>query len=157
MINFIFLLLSFFHPFYISVTEIKHNEKTKSIEISTKIFFDDLEADLENEYKVRIDIIKPANKAQIDNLLADYIKKNLMIKIDGKAYAANYLGYEIQGDAAWCYLEITKVAKVASIEINNGILYKLRQEQINMLNVTVGGKRQSTKLNYPERKVMMRF
>jgi len=157
MINFIFLLLGFFHPFYISVTEIKHNEKTKSVEISAKIFFDDLEADLENEYKVRIDIIKPSNKAQIDNLLADYIKKNLMIKIDGKDYAINYLGYEIQGDATWCYLEIPKVARVGSIEINNGILYKLRQEQINMLNVTVGGKRQSTKLNYPERKVAMRF
>lgn len=157
MVNIVFLLLGFFHPFYISVTEIKHNEKTKSIEISTKIFFDDLETDIEHEYKVRIDIIKPNDKAQIDNLLADYIKKNLVLKIDGKVYSAKYLGYEIQGDAAWCYLEIPKVAKVGSIEINNSILYKLRKEQINMLNVTVGGKRQSTKLNYPERKVVMKF
>ena len=157
MINIIFLILSFFHPFYVSVTEINHNAKTKSIEISTKIFFDDLEADLENDYKLKLDIIKPTDKAQMDKCLADYIRKNLLIKIDGKVYTANYLGYEIQGEAAWCYLEILKVAKVSTIEINNSILYNLRKEQINMLNVTVGGKRQSTKLSFPERKVVMRF
>ena len=89
--------------------------------------------------------------------MADYIRKSLIVKIDGKTYAANYIGYEIQGEAAWCYLEIPKINKVGTIEVNNSILYNLRKEQINMLNVTVGGKRQSTKLNYPERKVMMKF
>jgi hypothetical protein len=157
MINFIFLLLCFFHPFYVSVTEINHNAKTKSVEISTKIFFDDLETDLEKEYKVRIDILKPTDKAQLDKYLADYIKKNLTVKIDGKTYTAGYIGYEIQGEAAWCYLEIPKIAKVSTIEITNSILYHLRKEQINMLNVTVGGKRQSTKLSFPDRKVVMKF
>ena len=157
MINFIFLILSFFHPFFVSVTEINHNAKTKSIEISTKIFFDDLEADLEESYKLKLDIIKPTDKTQLDKCLADYIRKSLIVKIDGKTYTANYIGYEIQGEAAWCYLEIPKINKVGTIEINNSILYNLRKEQINMLNVTVGGKRQSTKLNYPERKVVMKF
>lgn len=157
MLNFIFLLLNFFHPFFVSVTEINHNVKAKTLEVSTKIFFDDLEAELENQYKLKLDIIKPTDKAQINKCLADYISKNLIIKIDGKVYTANYLGYEIQADAAWCYLEIPKVAKVTNIEITNSILYKLREEQINMLNVTVGGKRQSTKLNFPDRKVVMRF
>jgi len=34
------------HPFYVSVTEISHNAKDKIIEISCKIFADDLEMTL---------------------------------------------------------------------------------------------------------------
>lgn len=157
MINILIVLFSFFHPFYVSVTEVNHNAKNKSLEISSKIFFDDLENGIENENHVRFDIVKPVDKAKVNALIANYIKKHLQIKIDGKLLTMNYLGYEIQEDAAWCYFEIPKVVKVSNIEINNNILYKLHSEQINMLNVTVNGKRQSTKLDAPSSKASFRF
>ncbi len=157
MVNILLVLLGFFHPFYVSVTEINHNAKNKTIEVSSKIFFDDLEREIENENQVQIDLIKPNDKAKVDQLIATYIKKHLQIKVDGKVLAMNYLGYEIQEDATWCYLEIPKVNKVTTIEINNNILYQLHSEQINLMNVTVGGKRQSTKLDAPDRKASFRF
>jgi hypothetical protein len=157
MINILIVLFSFFHPFYVSVTEVNHNTKNKSLEISSKIFFDDLENGIENENHVRFDIVKPVDKAKVNALIANYIKKHLQIKIDGKLLNMNYLGYEIQEDAAWCYLEIPKVSKVSSVEINNNILYKLHSEQINMLNVTVNGKRQSTKLDAPTSRASFKF
>lgn len=157
MINILFVFLSFFHPFYVSVTEIKHNAKNKTIEISSKIFFDDLEQQIENENHVQIDIIKPKDKAKVDLLIANYVKRHLQIKVDGKVLAMNYVGYEIQEDAAWCYFEIPKVNKVKEIEINDNILFQLHKEQINMLNVVVEGKRQSTKLDAPEGKVVFKF
>jgi hypothetical protein len=157
MINILIVFLSFFHPFYVSVTEINYNAKNKTIEISSKIFFDDLERQIEKENHVQIDIIKPTDKAKVNLLIANYIKKHLQIKVDGKVLPMNYLGYEIQEDAAWCYLEIPKVNKVKEIEINDNILFQLHKEQINMLNVVVGGKRQSTKLDAPEGKVVFNF
>jgi phosphopantothenoylcysteine synthetase/decarboxylase len=157
MINILIVLFSFLHPFYVSVTDINHNSKNKSLEISSKIFFDDLEREIEMENKVRFDIIKPVDKAKVNALIADYVKKHLQIKVDGKLLTMNYIGYEIQEDAAWCYLEIPKVDKVGIIEINDHILFKLHTEQINMLNVTVNGKRQSTKLDAPTSRVNFKF
>jgi hypothetical protein len=157
MINIIFLLVTFFHPFYVSVTEINHNSKNKTIEISSKIFFDDLEHDIEKENKISFDIIKPIDKVKVNALIANYVKKHLILKIDGKVYALNFVGYEIQGEAAWCYFEIPKINKISTIEINNNILHQLHAEQINMLNVTVAGKRQSTKLDAPDSKVSFKF
>lgn len=157
MINILIVLFSFLHPFYISVTDVNHNAKDKSLEISCKIFFDDLEREVKMENKVSFDIIKPVDKSKVNALIADYIKKHLQIKVDGKLLTMNYIGYEIQEDAAWCYLEIPKVSKVGSIEINNNILFKLHSEQINMLNVTVNGQRQSTKLDAPTSRASFRF
>ncbi|OAQ39920.1 hypothetical protein A5893_10180 [Pedobacter psychrophilus] len=157
MINILIVLFSFLHPFYVSVTDIRHNAKNKSIEISSKIFFDDLEREIELENKVSFDIIKPVDKAKVDLLIANYIKKHLQLKVDGKLMAMNYIGYEIQEDAAWCYLEIPKINKVGKIEIDNNILFKLHQEQINMLNVTVNDHRQSTKLDAPTSKASFKF
>lgn len=150
-------MVTFFHPFYVSVTEINHNSKNKTIEISSKIFFDDLEHDIEKENKISFDIIKPIDKVKVNALIANYVKKHLILKIDGKVHAMNFVGYEIQGEAAWCYFEIPKINKISTIEINNNILHQLHAEQINMLNVTVAGKRQSTKLDAPDSKVSFKF
>mgnify|MGYP006204322833 CR=1 FL=1 len=68
----ILFLFTFLHPFYVSVTDINHNQKTKSLEISSKIFFDDLESDIEKENNLRIDILKPQNKDLINDLISKY-------------------------------------------------------------------------------------
>ncbi len=156
-INAFLVLFSFFHPFFVSVTDINHNQKNKMIEVSSKIFFDDLETEIKKEYNVNFDIIKITDKVKVNSLIAQYVKKHLQIKVDGKILAMNYIGFEIQEDAAWCYLEIPNIARVNTIEVNNNILYGLHSEQINMLNVTVNGKRQSTKLDNPAFKAQFTF
>ena len=42
-----------FHPFYISITEINHNAKDKTLEISCKMFAEDLEETLNKNYKTK--------------------------------------------------------------------------------------------------------
>ncbi len=53
------------HPLFISVTEIEHNAKEKSLEVSCKIFTDDFERTLRAAYKTKVDLLdaklKPAN------------------------------------------------------------------------------------------------
>jgi len=87
--------LALFHPFYVSVIEINHNEKEATAEISIRIFTDDMEKTLQKQSTGTIDIIKPANKAYIDRQINQYIGKTLQIKINGKPVKFNYIGYEI--------------------------------------------------------------
>jgi hypothetical protein len=149
--------LSFFHPFYVSVTEIDHNAKTQTVEVSCRMFYDDLEHALEKEYKKPLDIVKPADKALLNKLLNDYVKKHLSIRVDGKPLALTYVGYEIQEDGAWTYFEVKGIPNVKKIEVHDELLNAQHEEQINMLHVTVGGQRKSTKLDNPETEASFNF
>ena len=141
--------LSIFHPFYVSVTEINHNVKAQSVEISCRMFYDDLEHVLEKQYNTRLDIVKPTNKDQLNKFINDYIHHHLIIKIDGKILNPAYVGYEIQEDGAWSYLEVKGITKAQKIEVHDDLLYTEHAEQINMLHITVNGERKSTKLDNP--------
>ncbi len=141
--------LSVFHPFYVSVTEINHNAKTQSVEISCRMFYDDLEHVLEKQYNTRLDIVKPVNKDQLNKLINDYIHRYLIIKADGKVLNPAYVGYEIQEDGAWAYLEVKGINRPQKIEVHDALLYTEHPGQINMLHVTVNGERKSTKLDNP--------
>jgi hypothetical protein len=145
------------HPFYVSVTEIRHNAAQKELEVSCRIFTDDLELALKTQYKTPLDIIHPADRKKVDGLITDYINKHLHINVDGKPVALHYLGYQIEEDAAWCFLEAKDLAAVKKVHISNNILYSERPSQINMMHVVVKEVRKSTKLDNPEQEAEFVF
>jgi len=149
--------LSIFHPFYVSVTEINHNAKTQSVEISCRMFYDDLEHVLEKQNRTKIDIVKPSNKEQLNQFISNYIRQHLIIKVDGKVLNPTYLGFEIQEDGAWSYLEVKGIGKAQKVEVRDDLLYTEHTEQINMLHVIVNGERKSTKLDNPEANASFSF
>ena len=152
----IFLVI-FFHPFYVSVTEIEQVEKTKVINVSSRIFFDDLEKAIDKRYKTSINILKPKDKKQVNDFIASYVKGHLKIKADGVALTLKFVGYEIKEEAAWCYFEAETTAPVKQLVIQNNILYEQHDSQINMIHAIVGGKRQSTKLDNPSSSAVFRY
>jgi len=143
------IFFNMFHPFYVSVTEIEQNQKTGTVQISTRIFFDDLEKALDKRYKTNINILKPVNKKQVDALISAYVKAHLKIKANNKELVMKYVGYEIEEEAAWCYFETDKTGPVRNLSVQNDILFEQHDSQINMVHVIVGGKRKSTKLDNP--------
>ncbi|MGY4386421.1 hypothetical protein ACVWYN_003476 [Pedobacter sp. UYP24] len=147
------LLLVWFallHPFYVSVTEIEQNQKTKIVQVSTRIFFDDLEKAIDKKYNTSINILKPRNKQQVDQLISAYVKGHLKIKANGVELNLKYIGYEIEEEAAWCYFETSAAPPVKKFSIQNNILFEQHDAQINMIHAIVNGKRQSTKLDNPD-------
>ncbi|MDP3466987.1 MAG: hypothetical protein Q8S11_01555 [Daejeonella sp.] len=131
----IFLLIqSLFHPFYISLTEIKYNARESSLEISQKIFWDDLELELTDLYASKIDFLKPKDKADLDRKLKQYILQNNEILVNGKKAELNYLGYEIEEDAAWFYFEAKQIPRPQKVEVRNSILHKYFDSQQNIIN-----------------------
>jgi hypothetical protein len=153
----LFHLLSLLHPFYVSVTEVRHNEKSRVLEVSTRIFYDDLEEALAASSRTKVDILKPTDREEINRLLGAYLQQHLQVSVDGKPVTLRFLGYEIDNDAAWCYLEGPEVRQVKQLDIRNEVLFAERRSQTNMLHVIVGGKRKSTKLDNPVSKASFSF
>lgn len=145
------------HPFYVSVTEINHNAGNKSLEISCKFFAEDLEQILEKNYKTQLDIAAAKDKAAFDKFIPDYVGKHFSLTVDGKAVALQYVGFEKEKESAYAYFEVDNISSVKNVSATNSLLHDFIDQQINIMHVTVGGKRQSTKLDYPETKAAFQF
>lgn len=145
------------HPYYISVVEINHNAAEKTLEISCKIFTNDFEATLEKDYKTKVDLVNPGDKAAMDKLINDYIKNHLSFKVDNKPVSFSYVGFEKEDEAIYSYFQVSNIAAVKGIDVTNSILHDFSDQQINIIHCIVGGKRQSTKLDYPKTEASFRF
>jgi hypothetical protein len=137
------------HPFFISVTEINHNAKDKTIEISCKTFTDDLETCILKTSGVKLDLFRPKDEAQAEKAIADYIKKHLQLKADGKPLQLEFIGFERENEAVWSYFQVSNVPSVKKIDVQTNVLFEASDKEINLLHVTVNGTRKSTKLDYP--------
>ncbi len=138
------------HPFYVGVTEIQHNPAEKSMEISVKLFIDDFESALGKSYNTSIDLTHPKDATRTNQQVADYLSENLRLKINGKPVRLEFVGYEREREAAWCYVQVSNVISVKKIEIENTLLYNSFDKQINLMHCTVGGQRKSSKLVHPD-------
>ena len=146
-----------FHPYYISVVEINHNATDKTLEISCKIFTNDFETTLERNYKAKVDLSNPKDKATTDKWISDYIKKHLSINVDGKDVNLSYLGFEKEEEAVLSYFQVDNVAGLKRINVSNSLLHDFSDQQINIIHCSVRGKRQSTKLDYPNTEAAFQF
>lgn len=145
------------HPFYVSVTEIEHNSKDKTLEISSKMFSEDIEQTLEKNYHIAIDLKSGADKPRIDKALSDYVARNVSINVDGKPVKINYLGFEVERESLYAYLQVDNIAAVKTIAVNNSLLFDFNQSESNIVHVKVNGNRQSRRLDYPTKAVSFSF
>jgi hypothetical protein len=146
-----------FHPFYVSVTEMNYNAKSSSFEISCKMFAEDIEDVLKQNYKTNVDLANEKLQSQNNNMMNDYLTKHLSFIIDSKPVNFKFVGYEKEKESVYCYLEVLNVPTIKKLAITNSILYDFRKEQINIIHVMVNGKRESTKVDYPESQVSFSF
>jgi hypothetical protein len=149
--------LAILHPFFVSVIEINHNPTESTAEISVRIFTDDLEKTLQKQSTVTIDIIKPINKALIEQKISQYISKTLQLKVNGKAVKFNYIGYEIIKESTWAYFEVTEIKEINTVDINCSILHDFETSQINLFHVKSKGNQKSYKLDYPNKTTSFSF
>ncbi len=145
------------HPFYVSVIEINHNAGDKNLEISCKIFTDDFETALGKASGTKVDLFNPRDKQAVEKQITAYIKKHLLIKLDGKPVSLEFVGFERESEAVWSYLQVSSTNPPKKIDIHNALLYDSFDQQINLMHISVGGNRKSTKLDYPDVNATFRF
>ena len=150
-------LISWAHPFHMSVVEINHNGQDKTLEISCKIFTDDFEKVLAKNYNTKVDLTNPSNKAVMDSLVKKYIFSHFGMNLNGKPVSMVYVGFETEKEASYAYVEVDNVNAVSKVDIYNNLMYDMFDDQVNIMHVISGGKRESTKLTYPDKQASVSF
>jgi hypothetical protein len=153
----VFLLAAAPHPFHMSVVEINYNGQEKVLEISCKIFTDDFEKVLAKNYNSKVDLTNPPNKSAMDSLVKKYVFSRLSLKVNGRTVPLVYVGFETDKEASYGYVEADNIAGVSKVDITNTLMYDMFEDQINIMHVIVSGKRQSTKLSYPDKEATVSF
>jgi hypothetical protein len=134
------------HPIHVSITEIEYDEKDKALEIVIRVFMDDLEIALRKRYQEPdLDIMQPQKKS-LDEMMGDYLKDHVSIRLDNKSQTHRYLGHERDGEAFVFFVEVSKIKKWNTISIANSILMEIYDDQSNLIHVTVAGKVRSLRL-----------
>lgn len=123
------------HPFFISLTEMRYNSQSKKMEIAQKIFWDDLEVAMGNELEEKVDFLKPKDKAKLESQIKTYLLKHNQVWVNGKLLTLNYLGHEVEEDAAWFYLESSQAETPKTVEMKNTVLLEDFEGQQNIVHV----------------------
>ncbi|MCF8324200.1 MAG: hypothetical protein K9I84_04525 [Leadbetterella sp.] len=123
------------HDFHTSLTEINFNPKTSSLELSVRVFTDDLELTLTNFNKGKLIKIEDP-EAIVDPLIEQYIRKNLaLISPEKEVKFGKFYGKEKEADATWIYLEIFDCKQLKNFTLYNTIMQEMFEDQTNLVNI----------------------
>ena len=127
--------LNSFHDYHTSLTEITYNPKNKSLEVSMRLFTDDLELALTKLNGGKI--ITLESQAQVvEPLLELYIKKNFaIVSANKEVKKINYYGKDKESEATWVYIEILDCAQIKDFKLFNSLLVDLFSDQNNLVNI----------------------
>lgn len=128
------------HESFMSVTQMKYNAKTNSIQCEMKVTAHDLEKALKILSGKAVILDKPSLKVSNNKLMDQYIQSNFRLKINDIKTYITYVGYEVElNDNAWIYFEIPCPIEINKIELSNMVLtetFALQQNVTHLSTIT---------------------
>lgn len=131
------------HETYLSVTEIEYNKEGKSIQITSRVFIDDLEDVLSKRYQREIKLSYKKDLKANKAIIGKYLDKKLKISVEGTPRELNFLGSKFDADQIVLFVESPNVESFNKVEVENLILTDLLDAQKNIVHVKKGEKIES--------------
>lgn len=131
------------HKFYVGIYQIEYAPKKKMLQITTRIFVDDLNNAMEEKYKRKMLLGEKIETAEDQMLLEKYLKEKISIKVNGKVVPMEFMSKELEDNVLVCYLRCVNIAKISKFEIVNNILYDFVTEQQNIIQTNINGSKKT--------------
>lgn len=130
------------HDFHTSLTEMRYNTKSKTFEISLRVFTDDLQKVLSETNQNKKFLVE--NNDKNDSFVEAYIKKQfVVVNAKNQKTIINYIGKEKEGEATWIYLEMPVIESINGSKIHNNVLIDMFEDQTNILNIFIQNQKKS--------------
>lgn len=137
----LFLTLTSFsvHKFYVALYQVNYAPEKKMLQITARIFVDDLNNALGKKYQKKINLGSEKESEEDLNLFKKYFSEKFSIKVNGQLKPIQFLSKEMEGDVLICYFSIKDIHKVNSLEIYNSVITETNSEQQNIMHFNVSG------------------
>ena len=145
------------HKFYMAIYQINYAPEKKMLQITSRIFVDDLNKAIEKKYSKKAFFGTEKESPEDLILVKKYFSENLLFKVNGQSKAIQFLSKELEGDVLICYCSIKEVAKINTLEIQNSILVDWNSEQQNIMHFTIMGIKKSLLFTDSNRGEMLKY
>ena len=147
-LSFLVILFSFLtaftlHKFYVGVFQIDYFKEKKAVQITARLFIDDLEKALYKKHNKHIYITTKDEIAEANTLIANYLSEKLKIKINNKSQSLQFLSKEQEDNIVICYLKIPFKDNLKDLEITNAVLSDIFNEQQNLVHLNINGNKKT--------------
>ncbi|MBB1192779.1 hypothetical protein DNC80_03745 [Flavobacterium sp. SOK18b] len=127
------------HKFYVALFQVNYVSEKKMIQITARIFVDDLNNALEKKQNRKVNLGSEMETADDVLLLKKYLNEKFIVKVDGQTKVINFVSKEMEGDVLICYLSIKEIKKMKALDIYNAVLTQNNAEQQNIMHFNVLG------------------
>ena len=134
------------HKFYMAIYQIDYVPQKKRIQITSRIFVDDLNAALEKKFHVKTNLGMAQETAQDEANMKKYLSEKFFLKVNGVVKPMAFLSKEVEANVLICYFRISDVSKITNLEIENSSLTEWNSEQQNIIQANITGEKQSVML-----------
>ncbi len=131
------------HKYYVAVFQLDYVPAKKEIQMTSRIFIDDLEAAFVKKYKKNFYIGTRTEVAGTNEYIKKYIVSKVHVTVNGKAKVITFLGKEIEDDILICYYTLPAESAVKSLSVSNTTLMELFDDQQNIIHANVKGNKKS--------------
>ncbi|AWM14067.1 hypothetical protein DI487_09505 [Flavobacterium sediminis] len=125
------------HKFYVSVTQVDYNQTKGRIEISSRIFIDDLEKVLDKKYNQKLNLATRQESSKAKELIAQYVTEKMSVLVNHKEKKLIFLGSEYEDDVLICYLKVDYSEKITTFDLYNSLLTEFFSEQQNIVHTNI--------------------
>lgn len=135
MLPLLLLWFGLFHDFHNSIAEVHYNPSNTSLEVSMRVFADDLTLALNHERNKEWkeeDLLKPENQKSLE---VYFVKHFALVSANKEVKAQNFVGIELERDVFWVYLEFKNSKKLEGYTLLNSVLMEQFDDQTNIVNI----------------------
>lgn len=124
------------HEFHLSNSELSYKSSSAEIQLSLKIFIDDLESALAARGIEGLHIGTEKESEESIIYVGEYLSDAFKITTASDTLEAEIIGTELSADlsALWCYIKFPIESGCSQIKVTNTILTELFNDQKNILS-----------------------
>jgi hypothetical protein len=143
---------------HVSVTNFEYLSKNKSATISVKVFPDDFELAFIHNYNLRLNLGTDSIHPEWEKYTNLYFSKMFSLKVNNKFnIPLVFKNYEVKDDGIFFYFSAPMSQKIKSIQIDNGILLDVFENQTNLLILSIDGKEKGYNLNFNNYRINLKL
>ena len=155
----LFLTLTSFsvHKFYVALYQVNYAPEKKMLQITSRIFVDDLNSAVGKKYSKKINLGSENESVDDVNFLKKYFSEKFYIKVNGQTKPILFLSKEMEGDVLICYFSVKEIQKINSLEIYNAVITEGNAEQQNIMHFNVSGVKNTLLFTESTSKGMLKY
>ena len=132
-----------FHKFYVGVFQVDYFKEKKAVQITARLFIDDLEKALYKKHNKHFYITTKDEVSDANTYIAKYLEEKLKIKINNKVQPFHFLTKEQEENIVICYMKINFKDNIKELKITNNVLSDVFNEQQNLVHLNINGNKKT--------------